>query len=1165
MRPQAKQFIDLLVSKQLLAPEIVEELERQLAESKNKLSPELIAKLLVDNGHLTKFQATTLITEVRDADGATAGEPGSVEEELGFADEVVQTPPGVAEVFVEDEAVDVAADDVVEVVTDAEVEVQAVEVTDASVEVIEGAEVVDVVDVVEPAEVVEAVEAFVDVAEPEVFDDSEDDSAVDFGGAPARTKRPKKPAQPEKSAFDSFRILGVGLILTLVIIALFFLIRFFVVGNADERLAKAKASYEGRQYQQSATVYGEFVTSFPTHEKVSYAKVREALSRLRQDIENVPDPSVGLETALEALPPIEQEEALTEAEQRSDLAGALIGLAGKFTDRADKAETTAEREQLMEQMDRLIDLINNQQFVGKAQRDQQAPTLLRVFEDRKRILREIGRDKELAATLVEIDQLLAQKDVQGAYAARKELISKYPLLANNDQLMRRVAQASTIQQALVQPSAIAPEVVDQPIKDEVGQRIVLANRSGNSVADLAGRVISVRAKGSIYGIDGESGNVLWRKFVGRGFDSYPIPLSADPGADVLVASPEQGLVSRLAAKTGDVAWSVGLNTPSHTPVVESEEVFVSTFDGTVLSLDAVGGQTRWATQLPQPISTGPTAAFGRPNLYVPAEHSNLYVVSRAEGGCRQVWYLEHREGSIATPPILFQGQLFVFENYSGNTARIRIFDTDKDGLILQESQRAISIAGHIVVRPVIDRRRLVVLSDKGAIKILDVDPTLDTTKRVTVLTEVPPSATEPTVTWAVTDRNKLWIADDRLARFDLQVAQQKLKRAWGTNEGDEFTGPMQKHGDVIIHTRRLRGNLGVRVSAVDSDDGDSEFWSVDIGVPVTFVASEAAGVDLVNSAGMLFVLEGGRVVNQANSNPGGGKPETVFVNPVRFADGTAVMLNRTRPNQMAVYSAKGRKLDVLTAGLGSAQPSCPPVAVGDLLGVGLVNGQFVLVDPKSGSLQGAPYQPSLEPGQNVVWNSPVYLAESKTLILASNLSKIVRLSASSGSLRSLSEVDMESPLVGPLCQLGDSVCGILASTTGDRLVAFNSTTLAPAPPRDLPGRWLAGPFPVAGGCVVQTDAGLSMFDDSASLLWTANCGSTRIVGQPIESSGSLIVAARSGQLYVINAADGTLTGSVDTLQDFTSAPAMRSSRILIGSDEGAVMALTIPTTQMEAQ
>ncbi len=840
----------------------------------------------------------------------------------------------------------------------------------------------------------------------------------------------------------------------------------------------------------------------------------------------------------------------------------LIGLAGKFTDRADDEDDTAKREELMTQMDKLIDLINNPQFVGKAQRDQQAPTLQRVFERRKRILREIGRDKELATTLAEIDQLLAQKDIQGTYAARKELVSKYPLLQNDDQLMRRVAQASTIQQALAQPSDISAEVVEEPIAPEVGGRVVLANQEGNSVPELAGRVITVRAKGSIYGIDGETGKVLWRKFVGREFKSSPIALTADPGADVLVTSPGQGLVSRLAAKTGDVAWSVQLGRPAHSPVVESEEVFVATFDGNVMSLDAVGGQTRWATQLPQPIAARPAVAFGRPNLYVPAEHSNLYVVSPADGACRQIWYLVNREGSIAVPPILFRGQLFVFENLTTKTANIRIFDTSEEGLITSESQSPISIAGNVVVRPLIDTRRLIVQSDLGAIKILNVEPTLET-KKVSELASVPPNAPEPTASYAIADRNKLWVADDRLSRFDLQLTQQKLDRTWVTNEGDTFTGPMQKHGDATIHSRRLRGNLGVRVAAVSAEDG-GEIWTVDIGVPVTYVAEESpGGVDVVNAAGMLFAYKGGTVMNQATANPGGSKPETAFDDPVRFPSGTTVMLNRARSSQMAVYLPQRRALRVLTVGLGSASPSCPPVSVGDFLGVGLANGQFVLVDPSSGSLQGAPYQPELEPGQQVIWNAPVYLPESKTLIIASNLSKMARLSAS-GSLRMLSEVDLESPLVGPLCRMGDSVGGVLANTTGDSLVLFDAKNLKASPPQALPGRWMAGPFPVDGGCLVQTDAGVSMFDETATLVWTTKCGSSQIVGKPILSKGNLLVALRSGQMFVLNSASGDITGSLDTRQDFTSAPALVNRGVLIGSDEGAVMALQIPT-QVEAQ
>ncbi len=62
---QAKQFIDQLAAQQLLSPEIIDELRRQVAESKSRLTPELISRLLVDNGHLTKFQATKLIADMQ--------------------------------------------------------------------------------------------------------------------------------------------------------------------------------------------------------------------------------------------------------------------------------------------------------------------------------------------------------------------------------------------------------------------------------------------------------------------------------------------------------------------------------------------------------------------------------------------------------------------------------------------------------------------------------------------------------------------------------------------------------------------------------------------------------------------------------------------------------------------------------------------------------------------------------------------------------------------------------------------------------------------------------------------------------------------------------------------------------------------------------------------
>ncbi len=114
MQKTAKQFLDLLESQQLLAPDILGELRRQVSESKSRLTSELLARLLVDNGHLTKFQATKLIAELSasSAKGPTSSS-STPSDELGFAEDPLAskqspnsgaTPAPVAKVFVDDDS-----------------------------------------------------------------------------------------------------------------------------------------------------------------------------------------------------------------------------------------------------------------------------------------------------------------------------------------------------------------------------------------------------------------------------------------------------------------------------------------------------------------------------------------------------------------------------------------------------------------------------------------------------------------------------------------------------------------------------------------------------------------------------------------------------------------------------------------------------------------------------------------------------------------------------------------------------------------------------------------------------------------------------------------------------------------------------------------------------
>ncbi len=1127
MQTPAKKFIDLLESQQLLSDDIVVELRRQVAESKTKLSPELLAKLLVDNGHLTKFQATKLITEFSEPD---PDDRPAEEEELGFAEEAGASDPNskVAAVFVDDEDDDIA-------------EVEALE---------EEVEPVDVVEVDAVEEVVEAVEISPTEPEPAAA------SPLQPVSSPKVIRPTKSKTGSKSNPWDSFRILGVGILLALTLIAGFFLVNYFLRGSAEERIERADSAYEQRSYETAATMYKEFAEVFPTHEKTSYAKVRQALALLRKDSEGAPDPKLGLETALQVLPPVASEAGLTD--QQSDLAGALVALAQKFNERADARKETAERKQLMSEMEKLMELINNPQFVGANQRNQQAPSLQRIEEDRQRILREINRDEELTVALQEIDAKLDAQDTLGAYEVRRNLINRYPLLEANESLVARVEKATEIQQSLVGEGTLAIELNTEETPTEAGRSFVLANRSGQAVPSLADQVVFVKVKGSVFGIDGQSGDALWRKFVGRGFDTQPIRLGSGRQVDALLAEPAAGRLSSVAGATGEINWKAEFGEPLLAPVVESDDLFVVTPSGTLASLESSAGQTKWLKHIPQPIEVPPGVAFGKPNLYLPAEHSNLYVFDRQDGTCRQVVYVGHRAGSIVVPPVLLLGQLFVFENINNESARIRIFSVDGEGLNSTPTQAAIPVDGNIVVSPQIDGRRLIVQSDLGQILVLDVEPTAPAEK-VTTIAAVPKNLYQPQISWMTASNNKLWVADTRFTRFDMQVSLQKLNRAWIKNDGDQFTGPPQMFDDVIIHTRTLRGNQGVRVAAVRADSGEP-LWQTDLGVPVTLLHQAAERqYEAVNSSGSYFTLDNQPIRNQADADPAAGKPAMRFTDPVWLSDSSAVMLNQSKANQLALYSSSGPKLQILTANFGSAAPACRPVAVGDYFAVGLDNGQLVLIDPSNGGLAATPYQPALEPGRKTFWNRPLYVAESQTLIAASGLQKFVRLTVGD-SLKVLTEVDLENPCVGPIIQVGSRLAAVESTKAGDSLSFYDATNLTKAVTLPLQGRLVTGPFPVADGCLLQTNAQLVLVQADGSPGWSIDFPNSALVGPPIDREGKWLLLTRSGQVWLVDPTNGQVVGTSDSGQAFTSTPVVLANTLLVGSDEGAVLALPIPTT-----
>ena len=178
----ASQFIALLESRGLLDPEIIAELHRQVEQTKGRITPEAIAKLLVENGQLTRFQATKLVTELNESLGDSRPDP-SLALRGGRPLETAPSEHDSVEDLLPDDF-----DDVVEVV-----------------EVVEnGIDEVEIVDIAEPKSTPSA------------------KGAAGFGSDAPLDDQPKRVIRDAKvksrSSWESFRIIGYAFILLLLLI-----------------------------------------------------------------------------------------------------------------------------------------------------------------------------------------------------------------------------------------------------------------------------------------------------------------------------------------------------------------------------------------------------------------------------------------------------------------------------------------------------------------------------------------------------------------------------------------------------------------------------------------------------------------------------------------------------------------------------------------------------------------------------------------------------------------------------------------------------------------------------------------------------------------------------------------------------------------------------------
>jgi outer membrane protein assembly factor BamB len=1134
----AKDLLNRLERLGLLDQEIIEALREQLAQSGARVTPEKIAQLLVENGQLTRFQATKLIGELRSAEAAEeqpaevlAGEPVNTSDDLDLADGFEDAPanPTVG-------AANPRAND---------------------------AEPVE-------AELVEAVPVVEAYAEPIESDSAGFQQAMN-GSRPRKVNATKKVRDQHRSVWDSFKIYGVAGIVTLLLLVsglLYFVLR---KGDADGFIKRANDSYNQQAYAAAEKDFTAFLANFgQEHQHSSIARTRLAMSQLYQFAQYT-DPVRAVTEAERLLPTIENEPGLEE--ERNNLAALLVDVADNIAKAAGNSPDTQAKQQLLSDLDRQIRLTENPVYVTSSARRALAAKLLGVNETRARVQRDIDRNLRLDESVAAMEAALAQKQTDKAYETRKQLLVEFPELRNHERLVGLVKSASEIQQTLVKTATSLPAVeTAMPTADAV-KNVVLTNRTGGEAPGLADEVFYVRAHGSILAFAARDGSLLWRRYVGYGQSHAPIAIDPSGLEGVLLSDADTLEVRRCDATTGNVLWRASIGEAFSQPVAFRDEIFLSTVSGRLINLDAQSGEARWATQIPQSLDLSPGINDRPGKLYLPGNHSNLYVIEKRSGTCTESFYLGHAPGTIAVAPVALQGgdsgHLFVFENAAPDYANMHVLKCDPQGGALVVAQPPFRLTGNVTVDPILVLgRRLIVLTDRAEIAVFDIEQTAATADQVSQVAKQVASYDSPTSAQMAVDKNQMWVSGTRLGRYELQVSTGRVARDWVANEGDAFIGQPRVIGDALFHARVLRGTSGVRVTAAETKSG-KPYWQTDVGVPVSMITPAPGGKSyhVVTAQAALFELNAQALSEGETTapieNPGGTGVAMRFEDPAFIDPQRALLLNRQTGGQLGVYDAtrEREKLRLITLALPDGKPAAAGLIAGNGFLLPLDSGRVVLMNWQTGGALGSPFQPPSDPNQKVSWSDPVALpSDPDQVLIADSRKKVYRLRVGE-QVRELASANLESPWLGKAAILGESIFATTSGPAADFLVSHDVASLQAKTPRLLDGRVVWGPYVVGQRVLLQTDDGqLRGFDPAGEPTFNVPLPDRDLVNGLTAIGETVVLTGQSGWLVTLDLAAGTAIGKADLSQPLSGPPVVAGKRLLVPGREGVVYITDIPST-----
>ncbi len=1119
-----QEFIDLLEKRQLVSSRIIKQVREKVAKGDRKITSKSLLKYLVKKELITRTQAKSLLETSLTV---TAAAESSILGMQVLTPEKQLKKPKPKEEPKEDSE-----------------EIPTLQPVDA------------VPPTTEPPTIEESVEEMASLSgmtQTTLVEETLDEE--DEPDGPGRKKK-KKSRKKKGNEFDTPLLLFGGGGLIVLILAGVIIGYLLSREDADAILAEASEYYDGGSWTQAISQYERFLEGNKTHPDYSRAKVKLGLAKIWKATAQGGNFSSALDTTQEVLDSIEDEKEFEIAKR--DLSSLLPSIAKGLAEDAEGAEAGEQVEQYVAESKEALSLCNNTKFIPSTYRDD--IVINGILETLDRVEREQEQRSQLKGALEKIQAAIDSGDTPEAYAVHKQLLKDYPGLLNNETLAAKVEEISAAEQAGVKFSEDSKEAETSELPSPFVAELALAVRSGKESGTEG--VVGVRVDGSMYALNANNGQLLWRKYLGQSAGSQIVTL---PEGDFLAIDFTRNELVRFDASTGKLIWRQQFEGPIASPVVVESQLLVTEKSGKLHLVDAATGRRTGFFSFGQTLPVPPAVNERKGKVYLLGEHSSLYTLSLEDMKCLGVFFVGHERGSIATSPVVVLDKVAVAENSGRATSKLHLL-APGDGGAIAANDTTRRLEGLVTTPLLVDGRRLVALTSRGEVTVYEVSASQGKEALTKIATREAESGKQ-VARFGLLAAGHVWSAGTQLNKLAVLPTGNRLpvEDIDFDYVGDTFDYQLQAVGDIVVHLRHPQKHAGSIVAAMNAESGKA-LWQTELGVPLAgppAVDSKGPRIGAITSSGAAYLLDRQAMVDrvQDTAQKLRGRSKLPTLTSAADLGGGRMALGSPGTKTLVHFRPEAPRGPLTKIEL--PEPlACPVVAWDDTFVAPTTVGQVYLYEADTGNQWGSPFQPKLSVESKYEWLQPaVYGSGAESSLVISdgkeNIFLLRRATSPQANLEKQTEGPVSgSPLVTPLAVVGDMV---YAGNQGNRLSRYSLPDLQPQEDIPLGGSVVWGPHSVGENMLLTTsDNQMICVGSEGSVVWQQALSHGHPTGVPLLDSGTVTLVWQQSGLSQLDLSNGTENGYLDLPQPVVTGPIAFGKRLLMASADGALLILDRP-------